>query len=34
MNKDKIVIWPVYFDASKSRKEGRRIPKKLAIKYP
>ncbi len=34
MNKDKIVIWPVYFDASKSRKEGRRIPKKLAIKSP
>jgi signal recognition particle subunit SRP19 len=34
MDKDTIVIWPVYFDANKSRREGRRVPKRLAIKSP
>ena len=31
---NKIVLWPVYFDANKTRMEGRRIPKKLAIPSP
>jgi len=31
---DKIVIWPAYFDATRTRKNGRRIPKNLAIPYP
>jgi signal recognition particle subunit SRP19 len=34
MNRDEIIVWPVYFDVSKSRKEGRRIPKSFAIKSP
>jgi len=29
-----IVLWPVYFDANKTRVEGRRVPKKLAIPSP
>jgi signal recognition particle subunit SRP19 len=32
--RNKIVLWSVYFDASKSRAEGRRVPKKLAIQSP
>ena len=24
---DKAIIWPIYFDASKTRKKGRRVPK-------
>ncbi len=31
---DKAIIWPIYFDASKSRKEGRRVPKNLAVFSP
>jgi len=31
---DKNVIWPVYFDSTKTRKEGRRVPKSLAVPYP
>lgn len=31
---DKIIIWPAYFDATKTRKEGRRIPKSLAVSSP
>jgi len=31
---DKAIIWPIYFDASKSRKEGRRVPKNLAVQSP
>ncbi|MCX8176038.1 MAG: signal recognition particle protein Srp19 [Candidatus Bathyarchaeota archaeon] len=27
----KCIIWLAYFDVSKTRKEGRRVPKKLAI---
>ncbi len=29
-----IVIWPLYFDKSKSRSEGRRVPKELSIERP
>jgi len=31
---DKAIIWPIYFDASKSRKKGRRVPKTLAVQSP
>ncbi|MFQ6128989.1 MAG: signal recognition particle subunit SRP19/SEC65 family protein [Thermoplasmata archaeon] len=32
--KDIIILWPCYFDRTKTRKEGRRVPKKLAIQDP
>lgn len=28
------VIWPAYFDATLSRREGRRIPRSLAVDEP
>ena len=31
---DKAIIWPIYFDVSKSRKKGRRVPKNLAVQSP
>ena len=31
---DKAIIWPVYFDVNKSRKDGRRIPKNQAVISP
>ncbi|MEM3626848.1 MAG: signal recognition particle subunit SRP19/SEC65 family protein [Candidatus Bathyarchaeia archaeon] len=31
---DKIVIWPVYFDSTKTRNDGRRVPKSLAVPSP
>lgn len=31
---DKIIIWPAYFDSTKSRKYGRRVPKNLAVVSP
>jgi signal recognition particle subunit SRP19 len=31
---NKVSIWSVYFDATKTRREGRRIPKKLAVASP
>lgn len=31
---DKFIIWPVYFDINKTRKEGRRVPKNLAVVSP
>jgi signal recognition particle subunit SRP19 len=31
---DKIIIWPVYFDSTKTRKDGRRIPKNLSVPSP
>ncbi|MCD6209200.1 MAG: hypothetical protein DRJ46_00925 [Thermoprotei archaeon] len=30
----RIVIWPFYFDVNKSRSEGRKVPRNLAIKEP
>lgn len=30
----KIVLWPLYFDASLSRVKGRKVPKKYAIENP
>ncbi|RLI46482.1 signal recognition particle protein Srp19 [Candidatus Bathyarchaeota archaeon] len=32
--KDKIILWPAYFDSTKTRLEGRRVPKSLAISSP
>lgn len=31
---DKIIIWPVYFDSTKTRNDGRRIPKSQAVESP
>lgn len=31
---DKIVVWPPYFDANKTRKDGRRVSKGLAVSSP
>jgi signal recognition particle subunit SRP19 len=31
---DKIIIWPAYFDLTKTRKEGRRVQKSLAVQSP
>ncbi len=31
---DKIIIWPAYFDSTKTRKEGRRVPKDIAVPIP
>jgi signal recognition particle subunit SRP19 len=31
---DKAIIWPIYFDVNKSRKDGRRIPKSQAVVSP
>lgn len=28
------VLWPAYFDAELSRKEGRRVPSELAVEDP
>ena len=30
----KAIIWPIYFDQTKTRKEGRRIPKNCAVQSP
>lgn len=32
--RDKIILWPVYFDSKKTRLEGRRVSKNLAIPTP
>jgi signal recognition particle subunit SRP19 len=31
---DKAIIWPIYFDSSKTRKKGRRVSKNLAVLSP
>ncbi len=31
---DKAIIWPIYFDVSKTRKKGRRVPKTMAVQSP
>jgi signal recognition particle subunit SRP19 len=31
---EKAIIWPAYFDAGKSREEGRRVAKTLAVNSP
>ena len=32
--KDKVVLWPLYFDSTKNRIEGRKVPKGVAIPSP
>jgi len=29
-----VVVWPVYLDSTKSRMEGRKVPKGLAVQTP
>lgn len=29
-----IVLWPAYFDSNRSRLQGRRVPKQLAVASP
>ncbi|HER54533.1 MAG TPA: signal recognition particle protein Srp19 [Candidatus Bathyarchaeota archaeon] len=31
---NKLILWPVYFDSTKTRADGRRVPKKFAISAP
>jgi len=31
---NKVVLWPAYFDSTKTRLQGRRIPKELAVTSP
>ena len=31
---DKAIIWPIYFDCNKTRKDGRRVPKNIAVQSP
>jgi len=31
---DNAIIWPVYFDAAKSKVDGRRVPENLAVASP
>lgn len=31
---DKMIIWPAYFDSTKSRNDGRRVSRNLAVPSP
>lgn len=31
---DKVILWPTYFDSTKTRGEGRKAPKSLAVPSP
>jgi signal recognition particle subunit SRP19 len=31
---DKVILWPAYFDSTKTREEGRKVPKTLAVPSP
>lgn len=31
---EKIILWPVYFDNSKTRREGRKVPKSVSVPNP
>jgi signal recognition particle subunit SRP19 len=31
---NKIILWPAYFDSARSRKQGRRVRKNLAVPSP
>ncbi|MGQ9530519.1 MAG: signal recognition particle subunit SRP19/SEC65 family protein [Candidatus Bathycorpusculaceae bacterium] len=31
---EKIIVWPVYFDSTKTRRDGRRVSKSLAVPSP
>lgn len=32
--KDRIILWPIYFDSRRTRSEGRRVPKRLGMPAP
>lgn len=36
MSRDRarIVVWPAYFDSQRSRLEGRKVPKEIAVESP
>ena len=34
LDKDHIILWPLYFNKNKSRSKGRRVPIRLAISKP
>ncbi len=34
LEKGRTIVWVVYFDAERSRSEGREVPKSLAVKKP
>lgn len=31
---EKVIIWPTYFDQNRSRSEGRKVPRSLAVGNP
>jgi signal recognition particle subunit SRP19 len=31
---DKVILWPAYFDSTKTRNEGRQVPKNTAVPAP
>jgi len=31
---DEVVLWPIYFDSTKTRSKGRKVPKRLGISSP
>ena len=31
---NRIIVWPSYFDIHRSKKEGRRVPKKICVELP
>jgi len=31
---DKVIMWPAYFDSTRTRKEGRRVARNMAVPYP
>jgi len=31
---DKIIVWPAYFDSTRTRGNGRRVPRSLAVPSP
>jgi signal recognition particle subunit SRP19 len=32
--KDKHILWPIYFDSTRSRSKGRRVPRNIAVTTP
>jgi len=32
--RDRVLLWPVYFDSTKTREEGRKVPRSLAVPSP
>jgi signal recognition particle subunit SRP19 len=31
---DRIIVWPAYFDVARTRRDGRRVPRDLAVPSP